>query len=399
MDVLARMAEFHSRPSFSTIETLTLANISFPEKHPEADLAAAREHLASALRSLPNLTSLTFRTCNILDEVTTPRLPYSLKHLEITNNIFFLSSHLTSYLATRGSHLHTLTLKHNQSMSLDFLANLRTYTPRLRHLTLDLTYSDPSSYQDVSPLFDEALPDGPPMWPAALVSIDIENLRQISCAETESFFTSLVEAADDLKSLRRLVIRAIVKDAGWKERASLRQKWEPVLADVFLDRRTPEVRKSVMSDKERLRREFKVRVESDDKIVVPKTQADGVLPLIGPVAPTKGNSDSPVNAPVPDGEDQAESNSKSRRSGRIRDVHLKRLAYEAELSASAAEEDDQTSNALTSTLKLESKGLPHQRRCNVVQLQLSDQRPAQDQYRETDFMDEEPSGDEDYRER
>merc|ERR1712098_730009 len=87
------------------------------------------------------------------------------------------------------------------------------------------------------------------------------------------------------------------------------------------------------------------------------TQADGVLPLIGPVAPTKGNSDSPVNAPVPDGEDQAESNSKSRRSGRIRDVHLKRLAYEAELSASAAEEDDQTSNALTSTLKLESKGL------------------------------------------
>jgi len=37
-----------------------------------------------------------------------------------------------------------------------------------------------------------------------------------------------------------------------------------------------------------------------------------------------------------------------------------------------------------------------QGRCDVVNLVISDQRPAQEQFHEADFLDDEPSGDEDW---
>ena len=35
-------------------------------------------------------------------------------------------------------------------------------------------------------------------------------------------------------------------------------------------------------------------------------------------------------------------------------------------------------------------------RCDVVELVISDQRPAETQFRENDFLDTEPSGDDEY---
>jgi Leucine-rich repeat (LRR) protein len=345
-DVLEQMVQIHKTTTFSTLTDLTLLNLSFPEKHPDAEIAHARQLLIDAITSLPNLTSLTVRTCNIIDGTVLSALPPNLTSLEVTNILPLLSSHLTPYLTNNSSHLQSLTLKHNQSMSLDFLSNLKHTTPRLRHLTLDLSYRDPSSYQDVNPLFDDALPDGPPTWPSSLVSIDVENLRQISGTEADEFLTSLVDSAGNLPWLRHLVVKAIIRDSNHRERGALRVKWDKLLEEVFLDKREPEVRRSVVSEKERLSKEAKFRVESEDKII-----ADGK------------------------GEER-----KTRRSGR------KKAGAYAE--ADTDEEDTKQGG---------EKVQPRHGRCGVVTLVLSNQRPAQEQFTVGDFLDDEPSDDEDYR--
>lgn len=360
MDTLQTMAKAHTRPCFSKIENLSILNIEIPEKCPEDELATARDLLSTSLSCLLNLKSLTFKTCNLLDEFTTPQLPHSLTDLNITNNITFLSSHLSTYLATRGSQLTSLTLKHNQSMSLDFLAHLSTYTPRLRHLNLDLTYTDPSSYKDVNPLYDDALPEGPPTWPTTLTTLSIENLRQVSHSEIEDFFNSLVFAAAHLKWLRILSIKAIVRDASWRERADLRAKWYPKLDDIFLDRSVPRNIRSLPPPKQ--------------PPPVSSTDAD-----------TDASSDNSST-------DNRRGKGKGRRSGRLAEVHLRRLTAEHEKALSTEADEPQPSRKERERIEVGRQG-----RCHIVMLDISDQRPSQEQYREADFLDDEPSDDGDYR--
>ena len=357
LDVLNIMSEAHSRPCFSTIESISLINVEFPEKYPEEDLAVARTLLSSSLSVLPAITSLSFRNCTLLDEVTTPLLPKGLMFLEITNNLAFLSSYLQTYLIDGGSQMTSLILKHNQSMSLEFLSKLDHITPRLRHLEIDLSYNDPSSYKDLNPLYDDALPDGPPTWPRSLVSIDIENLRQISSAEAEDFLEGLVTAGPDLIALRRIVIKAIIRAAGWRERAALRRKWIPKIDQVFLDTSVPRPIRSL-----------------------PPTRTDT----------------SDVESSQSDTED-TNGKSRGRRSGRLREVHFKRITAVHERSMSQI---DDASNSEAATQQHNAHdGTVRQGRCSIVMLDISDQRPAEQQFREADFMDDEPDDDEDYKDR
>jgi hypothetical protein len=353
IEVLQTMSAVNTRPCFSQIESLSLINFSFADK--SAEIPIAQQLFSTSISALPNLKSLSVLSCTLLDEVTTPLLPPTLTSLEIAFNITFLAEYLNAYLTSHGAHLTSLTLKHNQSMSLDFLTYLANWTPRLRHLTLDLSYSDPSAYNEVNPLFEDALPSGRPAWPASLVSIDIKELRQINLSEAEQFFQSLVNMAPQFDSLRHIAIKAIIRDGSWRERAALRNKWISKMERVFLDTSQP-------------------RNIHSQPALRPQTSASDA-------ATATSDSD-------------AKTNSQGRRSGRLREAVLDRQSQNEDLLRTASRH--QLERRRNADISDGGEGFIHGR-CSVVAISMSDQRPAETQLTEKDFLDDEPSDDDDYR--
>ncbi|KIX99229.1 uncharacterized protein Z520_04805 [Fonsecaea multimorphosa CBS 102226] len=323
MDVLKVAVKAHCRPSFSRLRDLTFLNLTLPEKAKETDVISAQSLLAGVLSSVPELQFLSLRNCGIVDEVTMPTLPPGLLHLELANCPGLTSDALEGYL-TRASSLRVLKLDGNQSMDLGFIANLQSLCPHLQHLEIDMLYIDPTSFRDREPLYDELLPNGPPTWPTDLASISIENMRQLTQDDAEEFLASLVESSERLPHLRRLNIKAILKGASWRDRASFRQRWLPKLENVFLNTEEPSNVGNKFSKK------------------APSTS--------------------------------------QRQSSRIANGHLKKLS----LSDTTDESDAPAANAIHG-------------RCDVVNLVISDQRPAETQYHENDFLDSEPSDDGEWR--
>jgi hypothetical protein len=316
----------HCRPTFQMLHELTFLNLTLPEKADKPDIIASLRFLAGGLKNLSELRSLSFRNCAMVDEVTMPMLPAGLFQLEITNSPHLTSDLLENYLSSSGASLRTLKLNNNQSMSLGFMAKLKTLCPDLNCLEIDMVYIDPSSWRDRDPLFEELLPKGPPTWPGSLITISIANMRQLTEINAEKFFTSLVDASEDLPHLKTLSLKVILKDASWRDRAKLRQKWMPAMEDVFLNRDKP------------------------SNIVTKPSELE----------PTPSAS--------------------QRQSSRIANINVDR---------SASTDDGDESDAATAK--------PRHAGCNVVELVISDQRPAETQFHENDFLDSEPSDDEEYR--
>ncbi|KAJ9604521.1 hypothetical protein H2200_010634 [Cladophialophora chaetospira] len=324
VNVLKEAMAAHSRPSFNLLQDVTFLNLSFPEKTDEVDLVSAGRSLGTALKVLSQLRSLAFRNCAMIDGATMPLLPRGLTRLEITNCLHLTSTILERYLSTAGTSLRSMKLNNNQSMDLGFMAKLQTLCPQLQSLEIDMVYIDPSSWQDRDPLFDELLPKGPPTWPSQLINISMENLRQLTEADAEKFLTSIVDAADDLPYLRKLNLKLILKEASWRDRAKLRQKWMPALESVFLNKDKP--------------------------------------------------STTFVTSPGP----KTSRSALHRQSTRIAEGRFKEVS-----SSETSDESDGSAKGVRAS-------------CDVVELVISDQRPAETQYHEKDFLDTEPSDDDEY---
>lgn len=323
LGALGTAMRVHSNTSFRRLRHLAFLNLTLPERASGLDTAKAHSLLGGALKDLSELKSLSFRNCTILDKVAASMLPVGLQELEFSHCSRLTSGALEQYLQSGGSSLRTLKLFGNQSMSLGFMARLRDFCPRLQVFEVDMLYIDPTSYRDRDPLYDELLPNGPPTWPVDLITVSVENLRQLSVADAEDFFSSLVESSAHLPYLRTLNIKAILKGASWRDRAQLRQTWLPKLEAVFLSSAEPSNVTKKLSR----------------------------------------------SMPAPS----------YRHSSRIANSHLKTMGSEIH-----AGENGTTTPPMV------------QPRCEVVNLVISDQRPSQDQFHEEDFLDDEPSDDEEW---
>ncbi|KAI1614822.1 hypothetical protein EDD37DRAFT_630654 [Exophiala viscosa] len=310
----------HSRPAFSRLREVSFLNLTLPEKTTNDDVATARSLFTGALTDLVELKHLTLKNCGILDEVTAPLLPIGLEYLEVVQCSQLTSPALAQYLAAGGSTLRTMKLIGCQSLSLGFMAELKTLCPRLEDFVVDMFFIDPTSFADREPLFLALLPDGPPTWPASLVNLSLENIRHKVANEAHEFLESLVESSEQLPRLKRINIKMILKLAGWRDRAQLRKDWLPKLQEVFL------------------------------------------------------NTDKPL--------DQWEKASKQ--SSQSSQRQSSRLATKGQSTAENTDDSDAGPAVVV------------QGRCDVVNLVISDQRPAQDQFREDDFLDDEPSDDEEW---
>ena len=238
-----------------------------------------------------------------------------------------------------------------------------------------MTYTDPSSYHDIDPHYDELLPNGQPTWPSSLRVVEFGNLRNLDAAEADGFFQSLVDSAHELKDLRRLSLKAILK-VGWRDRARLREKWKMKLDNVFLRKSPPP------------RRFEPACLKPSPKASSSSRTAAGSIEFLAAGQATSASEDS-------DSTDKSSRiTAKNRKSTRIAQKELE--------SSSAGVKEEQTTSF--SRRHLASNG-PVQRgqddeefvhgMVDEVILRLDDQRPAEAQFNEGDFLDSEQS-DEDW---
>lgn len=356
--LLSHLLDMHSLPAFRNLQELRMMHIGMEDPAREEDEQSNDEEelLATAVKELPRLKRLEFFECPTLNNDVLQNLPPRLAQLTITNCDEVTSEDIGTFLTSRGEALEELCLLHNRYISLSFLP-MAASCKNLKSLTVDTSIRDSSSFHDVEPGFSELLSLAEiPSWPATLQEIELKNLQNWDDTAADVFFTSLIEAAPELRDLRRLVISAILK-IGWRDRASFREKWIGRLETVFLRRSKP---------------------PDPNRCTIPQDLLQEEPPQLSDF---HHESIAPYDTPG-----SAHSTPIKRQSARI----AQRRHSENE------DDDDEYAN---SNRAVDEADLFVQGMCDVVQVRIDNQRPSETQYNEGDFLDDELSGDEDWDER
>ncbi len=246
---LKQLKDIHLTTSFASLRKIAFVNYQLPSLssgHPvpvlaEAD-ARATADVAASIQALPHLEHLILESSTIADANLLRLLPRTLKHLELINCWEVTANDLAEFLQTHGSSLERLTLKHCISLSMGFLRVLEQACPNLTHLDMNLLYyKTHEHYSDADPLYDHLLKDDEiPRWPASIQSIEISYMRFESVAQAEILFRSLVASAPKMPNLRRLVLGAKM-NVSFRERVQFRKTWVEKTTTVFQQVNSPPV--------------------------------------------------------------------------------------------------------------------------------------------------------------
>jgi hypothetical protein len=351
--LLKAMALRHQGPAFSGLRELKLLHINDSQLDEFSDEEGGA--LIEAIKILRELQRLEFLESSMVSGQVLANLPHTIRSLTLRNCDRIWSTDLTAFLASHGANLRELSLSHNRHLSMSFVQTLGQCCPNLEIFKMDLSMHDGSSYHDVEPHFEHLLVQSEtPTWPVKLQEIELTQLRKWDDATAEVFFTSLVNAAPDLRDLRKLGISAILK-IGWRDRATFRERWISRLEKVFL-RQSPPPNPNLRSIR---KRELKPSYLAADNGATSETHTDESRPgtaSSGPSTPTKRQS--------------------------------------TRLAQHSVEAEDSAANSLRETSPTDAGRI--QGMCDIVNIRIDNQRPTEMQYNENDFLDDEPSGDEDW---
>ncbi|KAK7538829.1 uncharacterized protein J3D65DRAFT_570733 [Phyllosticta citribraziliensis] len=377
------MGQIHQMESFQRLEHISLQQFdkeNVEDGNDAANQRSGKQVLADNLALVPGLKSLAFESCPVIDGELLPLLKDSLQHLTTVNCHNITSEILRDFLVSRGGQLLSLVLNHNQALDISFLPDLKRACPRLQVLKMDLNYFDShATFRDSDPKYDELLKEEEiPSWPSTLQTIEMVHLRKWGSGAAETFFSSLIDSAEQLPDLRRLVLKATL-DIGWRDRAGFRDLWIGRLQKVF-QRISPPPNPHLMSSKRfRMLKELPPTLTPDDSPqklekamtfnhmqVTPKDdQEPSRRRLLRPHRAAAGSfmeSDSEEN-PDDDG-----------------DVFM--------MAATPSPQPPAKKNIV------EEKFI--QGMCEVVDIRIDNLRPREEQFNENDFLDSEASGDEDW---
>jgi hypothetical protein len=350
--LLELMAHYHLGPAFRGLRELKLLHLN--DAQPDEYSGEGGGCLVDGIKRLQEIERLEFLECSMVSGQVLTNLPHTIRSLTLRNCDRMWSTDLTAFLTSHGTNLQKLSLSHNRHLSMSFIQTLGQTCPNLELFKMDLSMHDGSSYHDVEPHFDQLLLQSEtPTWPVKLQEIELIQLRKWDDATAEVFFTSLVNAAPDLRDLRKLGISAILK-IGWRDRATFREKWISKLEKVFLRRSLP--------PNPNLRSLRKRQLNPDNP-----TALDG--------------SETNIDESRPGTDDSGPSTSTKRQSTRL-------------AQQSSVEADDATASSSRRTSPSEFGKI--QGMCDIVNIRIDNQRPTEMQYNENDFLDDELSGDEDW---
>ena len=325
----------HSRPSFQKLRSLEICRFGGAGAS-TAGWASNMEPLATALGMLPALESLKISQCDLTDWEDIFASMGFLEEVAFIDCRNLDSEFLTNFLDDHGRELKALTLNYNECLDLAFTSGLGDSCPRLESLDMDLTFfSNLLVSSAPGPRFPVLLPESHvPKWPTTLRRISLVQLRKWDAESAEAFFQSLADAAPTLLSLRELIIKASL-EIEWRDRIKFRNKWETAMCRIFLQESAPPMRHYVSPAEHRVS--------------------------------LKGRSEAEEEA------------SKTTREARAK----LRQRKSSEDESSGTDEDEETQTMAVGT-------------CRVVDVRIDNLRPMEYRYNESNFIDDEPSGDEDW---
>jgi len=419
-DDYSAMRECHATPSFQRITKLTISRL-FTSK---LDSKMPEELLASAISALPDLQELQLAASPLANVTLLPLLPQGLQSIGITECAINAKT-LAAFLASHGQSIRHLTLDHNKALNLSFLVDLARSCPLLESLSMDLTYYDShSTFSDSDPQFDSLLPPNEiPTWPSSLQKIELLHLRKWDNEVAETFFCSLLDAAPRLLNLRYLNIKASLNESGWRERVSFRDRWVATLHKVFLRVSLPPnpyLRSIAVFKAYKSKQAYPIDAEPSvlppfakyNSMLLRKPGRAGMSSDAGQKrkfeataeAGESGSSDEPLvrkrrsTRLQQHGESSCSSNTNHHRRRPNRRRHSAKASDDESSSEDSAIDDDTslTSHDQTSQHADGSNEPFVQGMCDMVRILIDNLRPTEEQLAESDFLDEEPSGDEDW---
>ncbi|KFY31978.1 hypothetical protein V493_00632 [Pseudogymnoascus sp. VKM F-4281 (FW-2241)] len=454
---LRGIIELHQTPSFTGLRKVAFVNYQAPvrPKKITADFVAPEHEklLAEAILHLPNLEQLIFEASSLLNDKLLLSLPSNLKHLDIIACSELASEDLAEFLVTHGRQLRTLTLNHNQSLSLSFLTILGSACPHLVSLQMNLTYYNlHATFKDSEPFFDKLLLENEvPTWPTTLQTLELIQLRKWDVDAAEVFFRSLLDSAGTLPHLRTLVIKAILDTISWRDRGGFRDRWQKAFERVFKRKPAPpnaHLRSlgAYAAHKKRLAEPPKPESEvidlSDDDLPISRSTRKPRATICDDGEPTRRTlrsanpppkrrrvlerlsyreSSSEPDVTPPKEESTAPSRKSSRAARELATLRSTAGFHGPKLPSPSSRPPSLTSDAHTSSEASDSDDVPlvHRRRggdggkekerekekpkrevvqgmCEVVDFKIDNLRPTENQFREEDFLDSEPEGDEDW---
>lgn len=423
----SKLEAIHHSHAFQSLRNLTF--IRYDEVH------ANEEDLAVAIRSLPSLKNLVFKGSRIINEKLLPLLPTQLERLELMNCPNLDSEGLSTFLETGGQNLKELILNHNQALNLSFLADFAVSCPKVQKLKMDLLYHSPNlTFIDVDAKFDALInEDEIPTWPSSLRDIELLYLRKWDLGMAECFFSSLVDSAAYLSDLRRIKIRASVEESGWRERVEFRDKWTSRLRDVFLRVSKPpgahyrsitafkaykqrfphgipqhqqdaqklghtEVKKLTLKERAPVHHDKDSETEKNPtaarrsrRLLAIRTR---ILrePSTGDDSADDVDEDDGYKSPKPARSIAARRTRRRRKQEPDASSSSEDSALDDEPATEKASEEDETDTPKERS----AETIFIQGMCDVVNIFIDNLRPTEEQLHESDFLDEEMSGDEDW---
>lgn len=394
LDIDAWLKSMHQLNLHQSLEKLSISNLTLdlsqalPRTTPKPrvshiDPVTALGNVISPLRELKSLSLTSCYAEPWLPVLS--HLPTTLTSFNITNSHTLDFMDLAPFLSSHGGSLKHIVLNHNSALGLQFLISLGQSCPKLQTLYMDTTLYAPFSTSQMTPTYDTLLaPSEKPTWPTTLESIELLHLQKWDSAGAETFFKSLLTASEELESLRRIIIKVSLS-IGWRDRAGFRDKWIGRLHRVFL-------------------RQWK---DPDPHLYSMKAYRLSKLPKapVGTRA-TVTIADPPPTNGAESGDTTASPGigTPTRRSRRTRtttkahtnssDDSNKQPSSRPPKSAhddadSTDEEQDLEDKAFDEQLHIQ--GL-----CTTVDITIDNLRPSEVQFTEGDFLDSEPSGDEDW---
>ncbi|MCJ1402334.1 hypothetical protein MMC11_005554 [Xylographa trunciseda] len=395
----AVLKDLHSEAPFQTLRSLSIVKY-------ESKQAMTELELASAIKALPNLSRLNLESWATYSGKLLPLLPQGLESLRIASCSALTSESFHAFLLTHGGNLRDLILDHNQSLDLAFLVDFAIACPLLEIFSMKMTFFSPySTTYDAEPKFGALLLPGIlPTWPTTLRSIELIQLRKWYSDSAEVFLNSLTDSAPELLQLRHLVLKGSVEGIGWRDRASFRDRWIGKLRKVFLRHSLPPtniyIPKAPVIEEDLMTGETsQPHSTSESQYVSPRrsglrrqaSQRLSHIEIPKDVLSTESDSDTPI---VP---------RSTRQSKRLQEQEHNSDYGDRATSTGPADQskpgqsDDTDSGSPNILNEEEGDGkLFIHGMCDVVDIRIDNLRPAENQFSENDFLDEERSGDEDW---
>ncbi|KAI0202681.1 hypothetical protein F4808DRAFT_69594 [Astrocystis sublimbata] len=395
---LDRLEAMHAMPAFRRLRKVAYVNYQLPsltqfsarardsQEAQQCDTQAI-SHLAASISALPDLEHLVIESSTLAQGSLLGRLPKTLKHLELVNCWDITSEDLSAFLMSHGRALVCLTLKHCQSLSLGFLPLLGKSCPNLAHLEVDLSYfRHLEFYADNKPGYATLLEvDQIPTWPSSIQSIEMNHMRNWSREAAEMFFGSLMKNSKTLPNLRRLEFKVIL-NIEWRQRQEMRRSLADQMSRVFKRKPPPPNKQSSL----RHHKDVKSPGQAETDISkTPTRRSTRISDQSSRILLNEEDLSPPAKRKAP----PALSAKRDRRS--LQSVRRVSNTFDADDEESSEDELSRgianTRQSGRRTVTAREAGVRDEYHihglCDVVDIQVDNQRPAERLYDMDDFLD------------